>query len=341
MQAYGRFWLSGQGFDLSLQKVLSAVLLTLGLVTFWTGFRFWLRSVLRKLSFRNAGFAIMVAAGFVMFWMILPERVNDDIAALVFPPPMVFMVGLAIPVAAFLFWRHHWRARDLAVLIAMTFGLLLGYRILFGMLPYAYAIFYNGPVLLGFFWLLFSIAIPVTCGSRDPGVRKVILLLCTILSTWVTVQVYPEYREMRKRRIAFETNRGMIYLPEAMLPAWAEAVDFMRHTKATGEAVMSIPEDTALYFFSGVLCPIRICIFHPGVVAPGPMMDQVIGEVRQAKVQYIIWSNRKFYEYGVSEFGVDFDIPFGEYIRRNYRPVREFGSNERLDGWQAILWERK
>jgi hypothetical protein len=223
----------------------------------------------------------------------------------------------------------------------MTFGLLLAFRILFGMLPYAYAIFYNGPVLLAFCWLLFSIAIPVIGGRSDPGVRKAICLLCAALCTWATVQVYPEYREMRKRRIAFETNRGMIYLPETMLPAWAEAVDFMRHTKESGEAVMSIPEDTALYFFSGVLCPIRVCIFHPGVVAPGPMMDRVIGEVRQAQVRYIIWSNRKFYEYGVPEFGVDFDKPFGEYIRRNYRRVGKFGSSKRLDGWLATLWERK
>ena len=39
------------------------------------------------------------------------------------------------------------------------------------------------------------------------------------------------------------------------------------------------------------------------------MMDQVIGEVKQTQVRYIIWSNRKFYEYGVPEFGVDFDVP--------------------------------
>lgn len=341
MQAYGQFWLGGQGFELSLRKVLSAVLLTVGFVTFWTGFRFWLRSVLCKLSFGNIGFAIIVGAGFISFWMMRPERLNDDIAALVFPPPMVFIVGLAVPVAAFLFWRYHWRARDLAVLVAMTFGLLLAFRILFGMLPYAYAIFYNGPVLIAFCWLLFSIGIPITGVRSDPGVRNVIRLVCAVLCTWVTVQVYPEYREMRKGRIAFETDRGMIYLPETMLPAWAEAVDFMRLAKETGEAVMSIPEDTALYFFSGVLCPIRVCIFVPGVVVPGHMMDQVIGEIRQAQVRYIIWSNRKFYEYGVPEFGLDFDVPFGEYIRSSYRPVRKFSSTNRPDVWHATLWERK
>ena len=340
-RTYGQFWLGGTGFELSLPKVLSALLVTVGFVTFWTGFRFWLLSALRNLSFRNAGFAFTLAGGAIAFSMTLPERLNDDIAKLIFPRPMVFMVGLAIPVAAFLFWRYHWRARELAILVTMTFGLLLAFRILFGMLPYAYAIYYNGPVLLAFCWLLFSIAIPANGGRSDPRAQKAILLLCAVLCSWVAVQVYPDYREMRKRRVALESERGTIYLPETMLPAWAEAVDFMRHAKATGEAVMSIPEDTALYFFSAVLCPIRVCIFHPGVVAPGHMMDEVIGEMEQAEVRYIIWSNRKFYEYGVPEFGVDFDRPLGEYIRGKYRPVREFGSSRRPDVWHATLWERK
>ena len=85
------------------------------------------------------------------------------------------------------------------------------------------------------------------------------------------------------------------------------------------------------------LCP---AIDTQGVVAPGHMMNQVIGEMKQAQVQYIIWSNRKFYEYGVPEFGVDFDTPLGEYIRTNYRAAREFGSNEMPDAWHASLWER-
>jgi hypothetical protein len=115
----------------------------------------------------------------------------------------------------------------------------------------------------------------------------------------------------------------------------------MRRAKASGEPVMSIPEDTALYFFSGALCPIRVCIFTPGLVAPGHMMHEVIGEMQRGRVRYILWSNRKFYEYGVTEFGVDFDRPLGEYIRGNYRPVREFGSSKQTDVWHATLWVKK
>jgi hypothetical protein len=337
-RTYGQFWMGGMGFELSFRKVLSALLVIVGFLIFWTGFRFCLRSAPRNLSLRRAPFIFLLAAGAIAF-LAQPEKLNDNIAKLIFPEPMAFMVGLAIPVAAFFFWWRQWRPRNLAILILMSLGSLVAFRIVFGMMPHAYAIFYNGPLLLAFFWLLLSIAIPGDRGQTDLKERIAKWAICAALCIWVTVQVYPDYNEMRKRRLPFESERGTIYLPETMLPAWAEAVDFMRRAKTAGQVVMSIPEDTALYFFSSALCPIRVCIFHPGVIAPGRMMNQVIGEMKQARVRYIIWSNRKFYEYGAPEFGVDFDKPLGEHIRSNYRPVRKFGSNKTPDAWHATLWE--
>lgn len=339
MQKYGRFWLRGQGLELSREKILGGLLVTTAFVIFWTGFRFWLASVLRRPSFRNVALAIVIGIGAAAFWVISPERINETITMLIFPLPMVFMVGLAVPVMLFLFCRR-WQKRDLAILLTLVLGFFVAVRILFGMMPYAYAIFYNGPALLAFCWLLLSIAIPGKDGTSDPRVRNAIFIVGAILCAWVTAQVYPDYREIRRQRVEVKSARGTIYLPEAMLPGWSEAANFMRQAKAKGQAVMSIPEDTALYFFSGMLCPIRVCIFHPGVVAPGQMMHQVIGEMREAQVPYIIWSNRKFYEYGVSDFGVDFDIPLGDYIRNHYRPVREFGSSTRSDAWHATLWKK-
>ena len=46
------------------------------------------------------------------------------------------------------------------------------------------------------------------------------------------------------------------------------------------------------------------------------MTAKTIAEMELGRVRYVIWSNRQFPEYGVPEFGVDFDVPFAEYIRR-------------------------
>lgn len=341
MRTYGEFWLGGMGYDWSWINIRSALLVTGGFIIFWTSFRFWLLSATHKLSFCNTGLAILISGCVIAFWTTHPERINDDIANFVFPSPMVFMIGLTAPLATFLFWRHHWRAADLAIMIVMTFGPLLAFRMLFGMLPQAYAIFYNGPALVGFVVLLFNIAIPATGLRSALRLRTAMCLLYAVVCGWLTLQVYPDYREMRERRIAFESERGTIYLPEAMLPAWAQAVEFMRDANARGKTVMSIPEDTGLYFFSGVLCPVRVCIFTPGLVAPGAMTDKVIREINQAGVRYIIWSNRSFPEYGVPQFGVDFDVAIGKYIRHNFHPVSEFGAANTPEFWHATLWERK
>jgi len=341
MQKYGQYWLRTHGYDWSLSQLLKVVVLTVGFVAFWVGFRFWLLSAFRKLWLRAVCIGTVLGAGTVAFWMETPERLNADIAMLVFPRPMVFIVALAIPLAGFLFWRSRLCARTLAILVVMIFGPLLAFRILFGMISQDYAIYYNGPVLLPFFLLLLAIAIPGGHFQNGVGARRARLFVCAAVCEWVTLLAIPRYFDMRTERVAFESERGTIYVRATTLPAWADAVNFMREAKQSGQAVMSIPEDTALYFFAGVLSPTRVFAFTPGTLSPGPMTAKTIAEMELVPVRYVIWSNRQFPEYGVPEFGVDFDVPFAEYIRRNYRPVREFSSINRPDVWQATLWERK
>ena len=60
-----------------------------------------------------------------------------------------------------------------------------------------------------------------------------------------------------------------------------------------GEATMSIPEDTALYFLSGIRCPTRVLAFTPGLLAPGKMTDQVIQQMEAKPVRYLLISNRR------------------------------------------------
>ena len=339
MQKYGQYWLRTHGYDLSLSELQNVVVSTVGFAAFWVGFRFWLLAVFHKLWFRAV--CTVLGAGTFVFWTETPERLNSGIAMLVFPLPMVFMVALAIPLAGFLFWRSRFSARSLASLVLMIFGPLLAFRILFGMVPQDYAIYYNGPVLLAFFLLLLAIAIPAGHVTNDVGVRRARWFVCASVFGWVTLLSIPHYFDLRTGRVAFESERGTIYVPETTLPAWADAVNFMRQAKQSDQAVMSIPEDTALYFFAGVQSPTRVFAFTPGTLSPGPMTAKTIAEMERVRVRYVIWSNRQFPEYGAPEFGVDFDVPFAEYIRSNYHPVRKFSSINRPDVWQATLWERK
>src|SRR5215510_11461763 len=273
MRKYGQYWLRTHGYDLSLSQLQKVVVLTVGFAAFWVGFRFWLLAVFRRLWFRSICTAL--GAGTIVFWTETP----DDIAMLVFPPPMVFIVVLAIPLTGFLFWRSRLCAQRLASLVLMIFGPLLSFRILFGMVSRDYAIYYNGPVLLAFFLLLLAIAIPGGHVQNDVGVRRARWFVCCAVCGWVTLLGIPRYVDLRIRRVAFESERGTIYVPETTLPAWADAVYFMRQAKQSNQAVMSIPEDTALYFFAGMLSPTRVFAFTPGTLSPGPMTAKTIAEM--------------------------------------------------------------
>ena len=134
MQKYGQYWLRRHGYDLSLLQLVKVSLLSVGFLAFWIGFRFWLASVFRKLRLRADCIGMVLAAATLAFWMETPERLDADIAMLLFPRQMVFLVALAIPLAGFLFWRSRWCGRRLATLVVVFFAPLLSIRIMFGMI---------------------------------------------------------------------------------------------------------------------------------------------------------------------------------------------------------------
>jgi hypothetical protein len=116
----------------------------------------------------------------------------------------------------------------------------------------------------------------------------------------------------------------------------------MKEKAAAGQSVLSVPEDTSLYFLSGTYCPIRMFSFTPGVLAPGKMTDNTIQEIDRKRVDYLLWSNRKFPEFNVPIFGRDFDREVGDYLKSHYHPVGPLiPGSENGPEWSAVLWARE
>jgi hypothetical protein len=57
------------------------------------------------------------------------------------------------------------------------------------------------------------------------------------------------------------------------------------------------------------------------MVTTTKMTDELIQQIEQKKVRYLIWSNRLFPEYNVLRFGVDFDQTLGNYLFSHYHRV--------------------
>jgi hypothetical protein len=126
-----------------------------------------------------------------------------------------------------------------------------------------------------------------------------------------------------------------------MADNYEAGIRLMKEKAALGQSVLSVPEDTSLYFLSNTYCPTRVFSFSPGSLAPGKMIDEVIEEIEHHNVQYLLWSNRTFPDFGTPVFAKDFDQPLGDYLKSHYRPVGPLLANKENERkWSAVLWER-
>jgi hypothetical protein len=344
MKTFGKTWLAQTGFTVSRAAFLEAfhraipvavVILALGVLLWWRGFD--RRALLGKsLIVLGLGWYLVRKNFFVLS---LKNSLTLLLSLVFFPRDVVLYIILAAVAAVVFLWRKPVTDRALAVALLLTFSGLLAFRVLMKTYSIGYAIYYNGPVVLSYLVLL-SLAIP-----RTKRPRWFVFACEAALGLACLFPVYQHTRAMEaggKDFVPLTTDRGTIRVTEHMAENYRAAIQFMKEKAALGQSVLSVPEDTSLYFFSGTVCPNRVYLFIPGAVAPGKMTEEAIREIEQKPVDYLLWSNRKFPEYGAAEFGKDFNREIGQYLESHYRPVGPLIPNHGdPKDWTAVVWERK
>ena len=344
MKRYGKMWLAHNGFTVSgsdfenalIRAIpIAGVLLATFCVLWW------------KRSDRQASLVKIMTVLVVILYLtktnllISPlQTVELVLTTIFFPQDMV----LYVMVAALVAWGYFWKRRNdnashwAGIALLFTFSGLLAFRILMKMQANDYPIYYNGPVVLSFLFLA-CLVIPRSGRTR----RFVFLGELTICLACLAAAGLPSLRfEAAARKfVPLKTERGTIRVSKRMAENYEAAIKFMKEKDATGETVLSVPEDTSLYFLSGMNCPTRVPLFVPGVLAPGKMTEEMIREIDREPVRYLLWSNRIFSEFGTPVFGRDFDREVGDYLKANYHPVRRLTPvTESYWDWNAVVWER-
>ncbi|HXZ19562.1 MAG TPA: hypothetical protein VEG63_06415, partial [Candidatus Acidoferrales bacterium] len=268
----------------------------------------------------------------------LEQTTREILAAIFFPRDMVLFVAGAAPVAWWFFLRRKGESGDPALALLLSYSILVAFRILTMMAASGYAIYYNGPVILSFLMLAFLL-IPRAGHSRQYVFRgELAISLGCLAAVFLLARVEESYS---KPYVPLKTERGTILTTQTKAENYQAAIRFMQEKAAEGEAVLSVPEDTSLYFLAGTECPTRVFVFTPGVLAPGKMVDEVIRQIDEKRVRYLIWSNRTYPEYQALEFGVDYDRRFGDYLKSHYRAIgRVLPVAPSIWEWTAIKWER-
>jgi hypothetical protein len=252
---------------------------------------------------------------------------------------MILYVSIAAVFAGIYSFRANETPQSLALVTLLAFSGLLAFRLLLRNVPAGYPIYYNGPAVLAYLLLLRPI-IPRVGYSARTIVRNE-LLLClgslTVVAVY-SVQMLADPTDLVRLR----TERGAIRVPKQVAENYQAAIQFMKEKAARGEMVLSVPEDTSLYFLSGTHCPTRVFQFSPGIIPPGKMTEETIQQIEQQPVRYLIWSNRTYPDYGAPVFGKDYEQAIGNYLTSHYQRVGPLVPDSYLE-WQTIftLWERK
>lgn len=336
MKKYGKFWLDVTGFGLNRGAFAGAMVRT----AVFGGVMLLFYAILRhgrlngRSVFWRAGLVVGTLAVVTVF---LPDNAKTVFCWIFFPQDMVLYIGLAAMVAWCYFLRQPSDARTLRIALLFSFSLLLAFRILFGTRPEGYPIYYDGPVLLAFLLMLPPLVIPWRRESRHFNLRHAQLLLCFACLTAVFLRTKPF---TTRPSVPLKTARGTVRVSQHMAEAYQAAIAFMREQSAKGESVLSVPEDTSLYFLSATRCPTRLFALAPGVLVPGKMTEEFIKELEQGPTRYLIWSNRDFPQYHYPLFEADPARTVCDgYLKTHYRPVRLLLNNG--PGWNATIWERK
>ena len=220
-----------------------------------------------------------------------------------------------------------------------AFAGLLAFRLLLRNVPAGYPIYYNGPAVLAYLLLLRPIIPRAGFSARTIARNELLLCLgCLTVVAVYSIQMLADPTDL----VRLTTDRGSIRVPKQVARNYEAAIRFMKEKAARGEMVLSVPEDTSLYFLSGTHCPTRVFQLSPGIIPPGKMTEETIQQIDRQPVKYLIWSNRTYPDYGAPVFGKDYDQEIGNYLTSHYQQVGLLVPDSYLD-WETMftLWERK
>jgi hypothetical protein len=337
MKNYASKLLQGNGFSITPASLTDALIRSLFpaacLLELYCVFK-WKRRDARATVMK-----VVLFGGLAIWYKFMQLNPQTALASLVFPRDMVFYVLIAAVLSWWIFWRRKSsNPRDLIIPLILTFSGLQAFRIMFRMMPAEYPIYYNGPVVLCFLLLMLAVIRQnIRTAALVWKIEAVFCVACLASAGLYTHQI----RYIAKSFVPLTTDRGTILVSPHMKESYLAAIGFMKEKAALGESVLSVPEDTSLYFLSDTYCPTRVFMFLPGIMAPGKMTAELIQEIESKDVRYLLWSNRLFWEYGAPIFGRDFDQQIGEYFRSHYHRVGLLTpSTGSFADWTVTVWER-
>jgi hypothetical protein len=341
MKTFGREWLAATGFDLSWPAIRGAMVRSMLPLGWWIIVVRMASHCRGKNSLKSIALTAAIVAGLVAYWMhfaAVPSLILF-LVAVFFPMPMVLYIALAALAAGWYLFRNPREPRIARLFLLAGFSELLAFRILFKAVPEGYPVFYDPSVVLGYLIVL-SLLLRTEPEKSSAKFRLDHLAMAGCLAAVLIVTAAP--RGAKAQLVPVQTDFGTLRAGRRTAKTLEAAIAFLKEKNSRRESVMMLPEDTMLYVLSGTRAPTRVNAFVPGILVPGAMTEELFREIDCKPVQYLLWSNRTFSEYGVPVFGLDFNQELARFLTSRYRPmgllVPEIRANA---GLTFMIWQRE
>jgi hypothetical protein len=231
-----------------------------------------------------------------------------------------------------------------SVIVLCAMAIACGIRVLTKVTPNGYSMFFDVLVYLVFLVGLYRVSKRFSVDLDGTFGKAVAGILCVSAVT-LTLEYYP----IQSRSYMVSSDRGALYTTPEVGKGFAQALTFLESAKQHSQRVVIMPEDTALYFFSGNFlrstgAPSRWYIVTPQILPPGPTTDKYIEELERADIRYAIVSDRATSEFGLPVFGVDYGQQIFGWLDKNFRVTQRIGDYEPVafpKEWGALVYERK
>jgi hypothetical protein len=179
-------------------------------------------------------------------------------------------------------------------------------------------VFFNiVPVWYGFVFVVPAYAL-ITCVLLRYAPPRLAFILIAAVSVSSLVSAHRTYA-LKKHPIV--TPRGTIY--DALADRTAAISELGRFAAATHmRSLVVIPEGLALNYLLAIPTPLAYYTFTPPESADPGVEARIVEEFERKRPEWIVLVPRRLEEFGVRQFGVDYDRGLASYLRERYGVAR-------------------
>jgi len=215
--------------------------------------------------------------------------------------------------------------RYVFLLVLAAFSFFLMSRVIFNVWAGHFGFYILTPGVI-VYYVFFLKIIP---DLLKPGIIRLFFKAC-----FISLAVFFIMAHFNVSRFFYQSKTHMVYSERGGIYVFnserdtrcSELIDFLAKNTKEKETVAVFPEGVVINFLSNRGNPLYYYHYLPIELKREDIIDSIIVDMENKKIDYVVINQRSTYEYGYAAFGYDYGKKIFDYIANNYAVYKQFGS---------------